>query len=716
MVKRTSFPPWQSTLQSSAPQPATASPQFDFSFTSSTQPEPPRITSDLPQPISHGAGDVGNIQQNSMTQEQTSPEFPFHSLRPSQIMDTLLAENPRIRAAQSAWEVSQHKTQPQKLPLATPSTEQATSAKGQMPVTSTPVPLPARHSSTPTASLKRPAEGGNQGPAKRPQKTTWQNDLGLYFGHKRPTAEIMEERRLEEVRRREAERRAENTTEPSPDSEGDVDDNSVILETNGRPYKKYKDPVTGELLPSHGCLIPDGYKNLDGTAFSWVCPLRECRKTYGDLKALGGHFNMCHNSLALNDNLDGTLSLVRRYKSTGKSSPAVIVSRNPLPADVPPVKPALPTLMNSDKPASQSPTPRMTQSEDDVPKNMALISYLHTYLDQRQRTPFYREDVAWMVSQPQRRKLPEKWLDQHHGGIVDKTHYAIAIAYLVGEEVTGAEACTKAPGSLGRLGGICIQLPSSMPTSARVAFSKVRTCISCKYVAWNGRQSNNCEWVRRLRPYGPAHLPESQTTGETSPDLSQDQLFQSVERQEVSGDTEARASVEDVQMIRRRGPGRAAKPAHIHVPVYDKNDISADAMVVSEAAAAGLRAGPGATGLEMEDWEFAPGRVEERGESWAFSGPYLTTQEPIQMTDETSFNVMHVRPGATIHLQKQADRLRCVSVAAGKIKVKKGSQECFIGPHGAFKVLPGETCVIENRFYIEAWVHCMSLDNFSLMD
>ena len=444
---------------------------------------------------------------------------------------------------------------------------------------------------------------------------------------------------------------------------------------------------------------------------------------------------MCHNSLALNDNLDGTLSLVRRYKSTGKSSPAVIVSRNPLPADAPPMRPALPALVNNDKLASQSPTPRMTQSEDDVPKNTSLISYLHTYLDQRQRTPFYREDVAWMVSQPQRRKLPEKWLDQHHGGIVDKTHYAIAIAFLVGEEVTGVEACAKALASPGRLGGICIQLPSSMPTSARMAFSKVRTCVSCKYVAWNGRQSNNCEWVRRLRPYGPAHLPEPQTTMEASPDLSQDQLFQSVERQEVLGDTEARASAEDSQMIRRRGPGRAAKPAHIHVPVYDKNDFSADGMVVPEAAAMGLRTGPGATGLEMEDWEFAPGRVEERGEcksgrylpwprarfaneilAWAFSGPYLTTQEPIQMTDETSFNVMHVRPGATIHLQKQADRLRCVSVAAGKIKVKKGSQECFIGPHGAFKVLPGETCVIENRFYIEAWVHCMSLDNYSLMD
>ena len=86
------------------------------------------------------------------------------------------------------------------------------------------------------------------------------------------------------------------------------------------------------------------------------------------------------------------------------------------------------------------------------------------------------------------------------------------------------------------------------------------------------------------------------------------------------------------------------------------------------------------------------------------------------MTDETSFNVMAVRPGGTIHLQPEKDRLRCVSVATGKIKVRKNGQECFLGPHGAFKVLPGESCVIENRFYIEAFVHCMSLDNFSLID
>ena len=154
-----------------------------------------------------------------------------------------------------------------------------------------------------------------------------------------------------------------------------------------------------------------------------------------------------------------------------------------------------------------------------------------------------------------------------------------------------------------------------MPTAAKVAFSKTRTCVSCKYIAWNGRQSNTCEWIRRQSDG--ASLPESHIMPDAPDDMIQDQVVQSVENPEVLSEAASKAASppgEDVQMV-RRGPTRAAKPEHIHVPVYDKNDTSMDGNIMASGfIPSGPRVDPAATGLEMEDWEFAPGRLENDGE------------------------------------------------------------------------------------------------------
>jgi hypothetical protein len=84
------------------------------------------------------------------------------------------------------------------------------------------------------------------------------------------------------------------------------------------------------------------------------------------------------------------------------------------------------------------------------------------------------------------------------------------------------------------------------------------------------------------------------------------------------------------------------------------------------------------------------------------------------VSEDISFNIAVLSSGTTVHLGVEDSKLRTCSVAAGKVKVKIGTTEFKIGPHGMFKVMPGETCVVENRHYVDAYIHCTTVDNYEL--
>ncbi|KAK4176942.1 hypothetical protein QBC36DRAFT_186260, partial [Triangularia setosa] len=80
---------------------------------------------------------------------------------------------------------------------------------------------------------------------------------------------------------------------------------------DSRPYTMWPDD-NEQLVHMHGALIPTRYQ-LDSTVAGrpWICPIRSCRYLFKARHELGRHFSIrIHRGVALNDNLDGTFSVV----------------------------------------------------------------------------------------------------------------------------------------------------------------------------------------------------------------------------------------------------------------------------------------------------------------------------------------------------------------------------------------------------------------------
>lgn len=58
--------------------------------------------------------------------------------------------------------------------------------------------------------------------------------------------------------------------------------------------------------------------------------------------------------------------------------------------------------------------------------------------------------------------------------------------------------------------------------------------------------------------------------------------------------------------------------------------------------------------------------------------------------------------------------LRTCSVASGKVKITMAGKTFQMGPNGVFVVRPGQACKVENRLYIDAVVHCTTIEDFGL--
>lgn len=246
-----------------------------------------------------------------------------------------------------------------------------------------------------------------------------------------------------------------------------------------------------QLTAAGGALLPLEYTPLDGEEMPWICPVRDCRKRMGDLRALGGHGYSIHNTSAFNDNGDGTISKVGTYKRTaGRPAPPVIVSCKPISSDAPP--PRSPWIQAAPRDRTK---PTIGQSPNLASHQLPeTIEYLHQILSNKQIT-HQRDDVKYMRHLPRLRDLPNAWLHHHQSERLDHRHYAAALAYLVGEEVFGEDKCRQSETrATSRLSDKCIKLPASMPLEARNCFSKYPTCVGCRYWSHLQRRTNTCDW------------------------------------------------------------------------------------------------------------------------------------------------------------------------------------------------------------------------------
>ncbi|KID85717.1 Cupin, RmlC-type [Metarhizium guizhouense ARSEF 977] len=585
----------------------------------------------------------------------------------------------------------------------------------------------------------------------------------------------------------------------------------VPMETaaDGRPYTIFIQP-NGKPVPTKGVLIPAGYKLHSDPQLPFICPVRGCQsRRFKNLAALSGHFGSCHSNMTFNDNGDGSISKFGNYRNPSGRSPGIVVAQVPFPrATHPALKrglgedgagPSKRQLEESD--AGQDRKRRAmsedrehnqtTQFERDVSKYMAAV---HSGF----RTA-NRRDISRMLALPRKRDLPKEFLDKHTYTDLAAQTYACAVAYVVGDEVSGRSACHAATGPLACLSKQCIVLPKSIQLDPKIVriFTPHHRCVGCAYLALMTSAPDQCELRTEPSKAGSGDKVIPTSSGRPLPDVPILRSSQPAPQQEPQSSpmpsgqgTEQTLSRRPVrQSVLNRlqmDKDRAARPkskspteqpgTQVNRPQTDKNQTArSQSKSPSEQPSAQLNRlqadmdqatqpqilpteqpgtqlnhtdkdqvarsqskSPteqhsstrlergilpikhhgqfGTPEYEMEDWEIAPGRVtnEDSSRNIAYSGAFLTSSTPITISHDIDFNILTIRPGQIYNVPVQKGKIQVFSVASGKLKVTTGGKVVQLGPNGVFPVRPGEKCVIENRIYFEAVVHCTTVKDYEL--
>ncbi|KAK0383800.1 hypothetical protein NLU13_9711 [Sarocladium strictum] len=340
-------------------------------------------------------------------------------------------------------------------------------------------------------------------------------------------------------------------------------------------------------------------------------------------------------------------------KGPGLTSRGIVVSRGPVPPGTPDAVP--PKMTTTAILKLHATTSKRTDLYDMRKHSMPVsrsppIEYLHSFLAPKQEK-WERLDIQHLKRCSRKRDLPPSWVRHHSKGLICPNIYAFSLAYLVGDEVTDpSEKCTAPRMSTARLSDRCIRLPAGLSKDARSEFSKVSTCVGCRYWCFVQRRRNHCSW---------SHEPQDSAASEAGAE-SNDLERTSLSRGSTDGESPARYS-----------DSSAPQPTEPAVPPGSGLRHSRSLTMAPVEELSGNQ-------LEMEDWEFAPGRLmtrQEPAQNVAFSNSYLTSREPVVISDDISFNVAILSSGSTVHFSVEESKIRTCSVAAGKVKVKIGTTD-----------------------------------------
>lgn len=90
----------------------------------------------------------------------------------------------------------------------------------------------------------------------------------------------------------------------------------------------------------------------------------------------------------------------------------------------------------------------------------------------------------------------------------------------------------------------------------------------------------------------------------------------------------------------------------------------------------------------------------------AFSGSYLTSTQPIAISDTVWVHQLHLSTGKTHHWSQNDEVLRTCVVISGKVDFRGEGQTLTLGLGSMFVIRPGKAYTAENRYYGEAVLAC----------
>lgn len=550
---------------------------------------------------------------------------------------------------------------------------------------------------------------------------------------------------------------AKDDASEQPDlGQGGETDGPFWTTPSGRGYTTYPDHLEGG--KTFGVLIPDGYERLISSAENpFVCPVDTCLSSWASQTGLSIHFAKMHGACTFNDNLDGTLAFLGRrdddvryqYVRGCSRRDALVVSQKghtdnmsagadkaepqtsfnvkatpkPNPDTVPPSPKVTAPVMSDvvQVPASQRRISYLTPAHKSQSIHglaggaLEIWNYIRPHLTQFTECP----DSSWI---PELLALPRVrdivWNDTYmaHHGFTDKVSRDVATLVV---QVTGEippKTCSRCrDGNKGPFGE-CIVISSQAPIDARLGFTGCASCIYngqgtyCTLKFWGKKRAE--EAAAELEGGGTSQEAKADREHPTMPGDAQARIRRServqvkeamLQSAPVDGpDTPYEPDYEDESAPPSPEPPQRVLRAFNRRPERQEQTQQQQPMPISTDS------------MEIEDWELAPGRLrsaaaasDEDGGGWpaenmiAFSRPYLSASQSVRVNQDVAFRVEVVTAGSSLRWAASPDRvMRVCSVGAGKVRVRIQGEEHFdLGPHGMFRLSPGQSCVVLNRLY-----------------
>ncbi|KAK3291210.1 uncharacterized protein B0H64DRAFT_44584 [Chaetomium fimeti] len=506
----------------------------------------------------------------------------------------------------------------------------------------------------------------------------------------------------------------------------DVDaDVALELAAEGRPYQEWWDE-TGQLVNMAGALIPDGYE-LDDTFPDrpWVCPVRSCRSACKFRKNLGYHFMNAHKSCSLNDNGDGTFSVVGSHND---AAPRVVSNNPPEPNETPPPPPRLPLYSLESRMADQlkdsatasraASTGTSNDASTDVSGARSESAATHLWDHIRSLVPELSvsdgqaPEIAKLLRLPKLRDL-NIIPGTLPSDLNQKQVMALAIQ-IVGE--LNPKACSECRRHDGPF-DCCVSLPSDaaqhlyqwLATSSRACASciarKNSSACSLRRLAsaweWSSKHGSRVNIDESAADLGDGIAADAEWSNELSGRRRSARLFLA----NGDGDEDGEGEESDDEPHPDEAEPRRTRLVTLKLTRSVANGRAAREPRVSAWE------GNGATEkvLHMEDWEMDDGRVNAAGEALAFSSTYLTANQTVQVSQNINFQAITVTSGRVHHFSADPTKTRMCTLASGKLRVQVGGDDFVVGSQGIFKIVPGTACTVTNRCYMDLVLHVTSL-------
>ncbi|CCC09804.1 unnamed protein product [Sordaria macrospora k-hell] len=569
--------------------------------------------------------------------------------------------------------------------------------------------------------------------------------------HRRGKSSSVAETIIKDGRDLQKRHNAERTNSPAENARVIASNVGFKHATDGRPYTHLLNPETNQYQVTRG-LIPEGYQ-LEHEAHPirpWICPIRSCRLLSRTQAAYSNHWNVYHPNVCVNDNQDGTFSIVEGLSENG----ARVVSRGPMGYDESPSREA--QLPIKERGRVVKPDVSTDDGSDQQTKALGQV---------RQKRSFNKISTTPPGPEPEEEQAgdPEglwRYIISQTGGDfpdIEEPELEILLALPRRRDLKLKRPIPVTHTlTFKQLASIAVQLTGrEMPSrlSKLVSSSCCNACANCLY----DKTHNACsiKHMTKFKEKRVADVVAFSGDGDEARDEAghdaedeadeEDDEEETYEYDEQLGATVIRrskrlpslphAEENEADMDAELPPPRKVITFKDPSPTYASVDAagaeeeqedaeyrraskrlrtreqSAITTSIQATATAARSLLTSEEDLVTEDWERGSRGVlpkrSQPSEDLVYSSSYLSTNQNVQIGKSTTLTTLIITSGSTHQLPLDRSRTQICTLVSGKLRVtiNNGEEEFVVGPRGVFKVSPGATCLLENWCYMDAAVH-----------